>query len=46
MAAGWLLDRYDRRKIMALDSLAKALLVISVPILAALDPWAVGTAFK
>jgi MFS family permease len=38
MAAGWLLDRYDRRKIMALDSLAKALLVISVPILAALDP--------
>jgi len=37
MAAGWLLDRYDRRKIMALDSLAKALLVISVPILAALD---------
>jgi predicted MFS family arabinose efflux permease len=37
LTAGWLLDRYDRRKIMAIDSLAKSLLVVSVPILAALD---------
>jgi MFS family permease len=37
MTAGWLLDRYDRRTIMAIDSLAKSLLVISVPVLAALD---------
>jgi len=37
MTAGWLLDRYDRRTIMAIDSLAKSLLVISVPVLAAMD---------
>jgi len=37
MAAGWLLNRYDRRRIMAIDSLAKALLVLSVPVLAAMD---------
>ncbi len=37
MTAGWLLDRYDRRAIMAIDSLAKSLLVISVPVLAAMD---------
>jgi MFS family permease len=37
VTAGWLLDRYDRRRVMALDSLAKALLVISVPVLAAMD---------
>ncbi len=37
MAAGWLLDRYDRRTIMAIDSLAKSLVVASVPVLAALD---------
>lgn len=35
MAAGWLLDRYDRRAILAVDSLAKALVVASVPLLAA-----------
>ena len=37
MTAGWLLDRYDRRTIMAIDSLAKSLVVISVPVLAAMD---------
>jgi MFS family permease len=37
MSAGWLLDRYDRRAIMAIDSLAKSLLVVSVPVLAAMD---------
>ncbi len=37
MTAGWLLDRYDRRTIMIIDSLAKALVVISVPILAAMN---------
>ena len=37
VCAGWLLDRYDRQKIMALDSLAKSLLVASVPVLAAFD---------
>jgi MFS family permease len=36
MAAGWLLDRYDRRTIMAIDSLAKSLVVVSVPVLAAM----------
>jgi MFS family permease len=36
MAAGWLLDRYDRRRIMAIDSLVKSLVVISVPVLAVL----------
>jgi MFS family permease len=35
MTAGWLLDRYDRRAIMAIDSLAMSLLVASVPVLAA-----------
>ena len=35
--AGWLLDRYERRTIMVVDSLAKALVVASVPMLAALD---------
>lgn len=37
MAAGWLLDRYARRAIMAIDSLVKSLVVISVPVLAAVD---------
>jgi predicted MFS family arabinose efflux permease len=37
MTAGWLLDRYDRRKVMVLDALVKAVLVISVPALAAFD---------
>ncbi len=37
VTAGWLLDRYDRRAIMAIDSLAKALVVISIPLLAAFD---------
>ena len=37
MTAGWLLDRCDRRKIMALDSLVKCALVVSLPILAGLD---------
>jgi MFS family permease len=36
LTAGWLLDRFDRRAIMAIDSLGKALLVASVPVLAAL----------
>ena len=36
MAAGWLLDRYDRRRIIAIDSLVKALVVVSVPVLAAM----------
>jgi len=35
LTAGWLLDRYDRRAIMAIDSLVKSLLVVSVPVLAA-----------
>ncbi len=35
LTAGWLLDRYDRRAIMAADSLVKSLLVVSVPALAA-----------
>lgn len=37
MTAGWLLDRYDRRTIMAIDSLAKSVMVTSVPVLAAMD---------
>jgi MFS family permease len=37
MTAGWPLDRYDRRTIMAIDSLAKSLVVVSVPVLAAMD---------
>jgi len=37
MTAGWLLDRYDRRTVMAIDSLAKLPLVISIPVLAAID---------
>ncbi|MBK5106233.1 MAG: MFS transporter [Burkholderiales bacterium] len=37
MAAGWLLDQYDRRTIIAIDSLLKSLVVISVPVLAAFD---------
>jgi Transmembrane secretion effector len=37
VAAGWLLDRYDRRRVMAIDSLVKSLLVVSVPVLAAMD---------
>ncbi len=37
ITAGWLLDRYDRRAIMVIDSLAKSLLVASVPVLAAMD---------
>ncbi len=37
VTAGWLLDRFDRRRIMAIDSLAKSLLVASVPALAAVD---------
>ncbi|NQW09204.1 MAG: MFS transporter [Alphaproteobacteria bacterium] len=37
IAAGWLLDRYDRRTIMAIDSLAKSLVVFSVPVLATMD---------
>ena len=37
MTAGWILDRYDRRTIMAIDSVAKSFLVMSVPILAAVD---------
>jgi len=37
MTAGWLLDRYDRRTIMVIDSLTKSLLVMSVPVLAAVN---------
>jgi MFS family permease len=37
VAAGWLLDRYDRRTVMAIDSLAKSLLVASVPVVASMD---------
>ena len=35
--AGWLLDRYDRRTIMAVDAVAKSVLVMSAPMLAALN---------
>jgi MFS family permease len=45
MTAGWLLDRYDRRTVMAIDSLAKALLVISVPALAAMGALPLGYVF-
>lgn len=36
ITAGWFLDRFDRRAIIVLDSLAKTVLVISIPVLAAL----------
>lgn len=34
LAAGWLLDRFDRRYIIAIDALAKTLVVVSLPLLA------------
>jgi hypothetical protein len=34
LLAGWLLDRYDRRRIMALDSVIKGAIVLAPPILA------------
>ncbi len=34
--AGWLLDRYDRRKVMLIDSLIRGIVVGSVPVLYAL----------
>ena len=34
VTAGWFLDRYDRRTIIVLDCLAKAMLVGSIPVLA------------
>jgi len=37
LTAGWLLDRFDRRTIMTIDSLAKSLVVLSVPVLAVMD---------
>ena len=37
LLAGWLLDRFDRRAVIALDSLAKGLFIIAVPLLAAFD---------
>ena len=42
LVAGWLLDRFDRRLIMMIDSLFKAAVVVSVPLLAAagwLEVW-------
>jgi len=42
LVAGWLLDRFDRRLIMMVDSLFKAAVVVSVPLLAAegwLEVW-------
>jgi MFS family permease len=35
LVAGWLLDRFDRRTVMIADSLLKAMVVVSVPLLAA-----------
>ncbi|MBM3649018.1 MAG: MFS transporter [Alphaproteobacteria bacterium] len=35
--AGWVLDRFDRRLAMALDNLLRAIAILSVPILHALD---------
>jgi Transmembrane secretion effector len=37
ITAGWLLDRFDRRAIMSIDSVTKSLLVMSVPVLVAMD---------
>lgn len=37
LLAGWLLDRFDRRAVIALDSLAKGLVIVAVPILGAFD---------
>jgi len=37
LLAGWLLDRFDRRLIMALDSAIKAGIVVSLPLLASLE---------
>ena len=37
LTAGWLLDRFDRRCVMIIDSLAKSVLVMSVPVLAAME---------
>jgi len=34
LVAGWLLDRFDRRKVMIADSMVKAGVVVSVPLLA------------
>lgn len=34
LVAGWLLDRFDRRKVMIADSVMKAAVVISVPLVA------------
>ena len=36
LLAGWLLDRFDRRKIMALDSVIKAGIVASLPVMASM----------
>ena len=33
LVAGWLLDRFDRRKVMIIDSVMKAAAIISVPLL-------------
>jgi len=37
LAAGWLLDRFDRRRVMIVDSLVRGGAVASIPLLAALD---------
>lgn len=37
LSAGWLLDRFERRRVMLADALAKTALVASVPALAAFD---------
>jgi predicted MFS family arabinose efflux permease len=36
LLAGWLLDRFDRRKVMALDSTIKAGIVASLPLIASM----------
>lgn len=46
LAAGWLLDRYDRRKVMLYDSLLRGAVVSLIPILnwvGALELWHVYT---
>lgn len=35
--AGWLLDRFDRRKVMLIDSIARGVVVLIVPVLYALN---------
>ncbi len=42
LVAGWLLDRFDRRMVMVVDSIIKAVVVITVPLLdaaGALETW-------